>query len=79
VDTDLDTLATALFVKTDDLLKSSLQLAPRRPTVRRRRNSARVNARQLPAAVGEQVNRVPAGVGAPRPPVLGGMCGLAGK
>jgi hypothetical protein len=33
VDTDLDTLATALFVKTDDLLKSSPQLAPWRPTV----------------------------------------------
>jgi hypothetical protein len=32
VDTDLDTLATALFVKTDDLLKDSPQLAPRRPT-----------------------------------------------
>jgi hypothetical protein len=32
VDTDLDTLATALFVKTDDLLKSSQQLAPWRPT-----------------------------------------------
>jgi hypothetical protein len=32
VDTDPDTLATALFVKTDDLLKSSPQLAPRRPT-----------------------------------------------
>jgi YVTN family beta-propeller protein len=31
VDTDLDTLATALFVKTDDLLKSSPQIAPRRP------------------------------------------------
>jgi hypothetical protein len=27
VDTDLDTLATALFVKTDDLLKSSPQLS----------------------------------------------------
>ena len=33
MDTDLDTLATALFVKTDDLLKSSPQLAPRRPKV----------------------------------------------
>ena len=33
MDTDLDTLATALFVKTDDLLKSSPQLAPWRPTV----------------------------------------------
>ncbi len=33
VDTDLDTLATALFVKTDDLPKSSPQLAPWRPTV----------------------------------------------
>jgi hypothetical protein len=33
VDTDLDTLATALFVKTDDLLKSSPELAPWRPTV----------------------------------------------
>jgi hypothetical protein len=32
VDTDLDALATALFVKTDDLLKSSPQLAPWRPT-----------------------------------------------
>ena len=31
MDTDLDTLATALFVKTDDLLKSSPQLAPWRP------------------------------------------------
>ena len=35
--------------------------------------------RQLPAAVGEQVNRVPAGAEAPRLAVLGGMCGLAGK
>jgi hypothetical protein len=33
VDTDLDTLATALFVKTDDLLNSSPQLAPWRPAV----------------------------------------------
>ena len=33
MDTDLDTLATALFVKTDDLPKSSPQLAPWRPTV----------------------------------------------
>jgi Transposase DDE domain len=33
VDTDLDTLATALFVKTDDLLKSSPRLAPWRPMV----------------------------------------------
>jgi hypothetical protein len=33
VDTDLNTLATALFVKTGDLLKSSPQLAPWRPTV----------------------------------------------
>ena len=32
MDTDLDTLATALFVKTGDLLKSSPQLAPCRPT-----------------------------------------------
>lgn len=31
MDTDLDTLATALFVKTDDLLNSSPQLAPRHP------------------------------------------------
>ena len=29
--TNLDTLATALYVKTDDLLKESPQLAPRRP------------------------------------------------
>jgi hypothetical protein len=33
VKTDLDTLATALYVKTDDLLKESPQLAPRRPDV----------------------------------------------
>jgi hypothetical protein len=31
VKTDLDTLATALYVKTDDLLKESPQLAPSRP------------------------------------------------
>jgi hypothetical protein len=31
VTTDMDTLATALYVKTDDLLKDSPQLAPRRP------------------------------------------------
>ena len=31
--TDLDTLATALYVKTDDLLKESPQLAPYRPDV----------------------------------------------
>ena len=31
--TDLDTLATALYVKTDDLLKESPQLAPCRPEV----------------------------------------------
>ncbi|MGH3389712.1 MAG: IS982 family transposase [Actinomadura sp.] len=31
--TELDTLATALYVKTDDLLKASPQLAPWRPTV----------------------------------------------
>jgi DDE family transposase len=33
VTTDLDTLATALYVKTDDLLKQSPQLAPWRPQV----------------------------------------------
>jgi hypothetical protein len=33
VKTDLDTLATALYVKTDDLLKESPQLAPYRPDV----------------------------------------------
>jgi hypothetical protein len=33
VDADLDTLATALFVKSDDLLKDSPQLAPYRPEV----------------------------------------------
>jgi Transposase DDE domain len=33
VTTDLDTLATALYVKTDDLLKGSPQLAPYRPEV----------------------------------------------
>jgi len=33
VDADLDTLATALYVKTDDLLKESRQLAPWRPEV----------------------------------------------
>ena len=31
MDADLDTLATALFVKSDDLLKDSPQLAPYRP------------------------------------------------
>ena len=31
VDADLDTLATALYVTTDDLLKESPQLAPYRP------------------------------------------------
>src|SRR5712664_1184081 len=33
VKTDLDTLATALYVRTDDLLKESPQLAPRRPEI----------------------------------------------
>jgi hypothetical protein len=33
VDADLDTLATALYVRTDDLLKESPQLAPYRPKV----------------------------------------------
>jgi Transposase DDE domain len=33
VTTDLDTLATALYVRTDDLLKQSPQIAPRRPAV----------------------------------------------
>jgi hypothetical protein len=33
VDADLDTLATALYVKIDDLLKASPQLAPWRPSV----------------------------------------------
>jgi hypothetical protein len=33
VTTDLDTLATALYVRTDDLLKESPQLAPLRPAV----------------------------------------------
>jgi hypothetical protein len=33
VDADLDTLATALFVKSDDLLRDSPQLAPYRPEV----------------------------------------------
>src|SRR6266536_2779823 len=33
VTTDMDTLATALYVKTDDLLKDSPQLAPCRPDV----------------------------------------------
>ncbi len=31
--TELDTLATALYVRTDDLLKESPQLAPLRPAV----------------------------------------------
>ena len=31
--TDLDTLATALYVKVDDLLKASPQIAPWRPPV----------------------------------------------
>jgi len=33
VDADLDTLATALYVKTDDLLKAGPQWAPARPRV----------------------------------------------
>ena len=33
MDADLDTLATALYVRTDDLLKESPQLAPHRPEV----------------------------------------------
>jgi len=33
VDADLDTLATALYVTTDDLLKAAPQLAPWRPAV----------------------------------------------
>ena len=33
VTTDLDTLATALYVRTDDLLKESPQIAPLRPSV----------------------------------------------
>ena len=33
MDADLDTLATALYVTTDDLLKAAPQLAPWRPTV----------------------------------------------
>jgi DDE family transposase len=33
VDADLDTLATALYVRTDDLLKASPERAPRRPAV----------------------------------------------
>ena len=33
MDADLDTLATALYVRTDDLLKDSPQLAPWRPAV----------------------------------------------
>jgi hypothetical protein len=33
VDTDLDTLAAALYVSTDDLLKAHLEQLPQRPTV----------------------------------------------
>ena len=33
MDADLDTLATALYVRTDDLLKASPERAPWRPTV----------------------------------------------
>jgi hypothetical protein len=33
VDADLDTLATALYVRADDLLKASPHRAPARPTV----------------------------------------------
>src|ERR1022692_5214900 len=33
VDADMDTLATALYVKTDDALKASPQFAPLRPAV----------------------------------------------
>jgi hypothetical protein len=33
VDADLDTLATALYVKIDELLKAAPQLAPWRPVV----------------------------------------------
>ena len=33
MDADLDTLATALYVRTDDMLKESPQLGPWRPEV----------------------------------------------
>lgn len=33
MDADLDTLATALYVKTDDLLKATPRMLPRRPRV----------------------------------------------
>ena len=40
VDADLDTLATALYVHTDDLLKASPERAPRRPKIGIPRRSA---------------------------------------
>jgi hypothetical protein len=40
VDADLDTLATALYVTIDDLLKAAPHLAPWRPAVGSRPSSA---------------------------------------
>jgi hypothetical protein len=40
VTTDIDTLATALYVTTDDLLKAFPEIAPPRPAVGRKCSSA---------------------------------------
>ena len=47
VDADLDTLATALYVRTDDLLKGSPQFAPWRPVVGHRAAAHRRRAGDL--------------------------------
>ena len=43
MDADLDTLATALYVRTDDLLKASPERAPWRPKIGMTRRSATLN------------------------------------
>jgi hypothetical protein len=73
VDADLDTLATALYVRVDDLLKTSPQHAPWRPAVGiapELSDAEVVTLAVLQALVGIAVS--PAGCGTP--PLTCGTC-----
>ena len=55
VDADLDTLAAALYVRTDDLLNDSPQRIPWRPRGRDRTDDPRRRGGQTGAAVGPSI------------------------
>ena len=55
MDADLDTLAAALYVRTDDLLNDSPQRIPWRPRGRDRTDDPRRRGGQTGAAVGPSI------------------------